>query len=91
MGGHSKWNSGSVDAGRCRRRLFGSLVGAGEDERGQSTVEYAVVAATFVAIVVALGFLSDALDDGILVRHAVAAASHNVESGIGGVVDVFCF
>lgn len=77
---------------RCRSGAWRkALTSASADERGQSTVEYAVIAAAFIAIVVALGALSNALDEGMFVRHAIAAASHNVESGIGGVVDAFCF
>lgn len=58
---------------------------------GQSTVEYAVVLGALVCIVVALGALSSAVSDGVLVQHAITAASHNVEGSAGGAVDVFCY
>ena len=61
------------------------------DDAGQSTVEYAVVAAGFIALVVGLGAVSEFLQDGTLARHAAAAASHAVGASLGGVVDVFCF
>ncbi len=61
------------------------------DARGQSTVEYAVVLGALLCVVVALGVLAHAVGDGLFVRHAVMAASHNVQGAGGGVVDVFCF
>ena len=73
------------------KRHTRALICAIKSEQGQSTVEYAVVAAAFIAILIALGLLSDFLGDGILVRHASAAASHNVGMSAGGVIDVFCY
>lgn len=67
------------------------LMGLGSDERGQSTVEYAVVMAASLAVVVTLGMLWDAVDGGMFVQHAVASASHNVQGAIGGMADVFCY
>ncbi len=66
-------------------------MGLGSDERGQSTVEYAVVMAASLAVVVTLGMLWDAVDGGMFVQHAVASASHNVQGAIGGMADVFCY
>lgn len=62
-----------------------------ENDTGQSTVEYAVVAAVFIAIVVALGALANVLGDGLFVQHALAAASHHVKGSLGGAIDAFCF
>lgn len=67
------------------------LMGLASDERGQSTVEYAVVMAAVLAIVIALGMLWGAIDGGMFVQHAVASASHNVQGAAGGIADVFCY
>lgn len=66
-------------------------MGLASDERGQSTVEYAAVMAATVAIVVALGLLWNSIGDGMFVKHAVAAASHNVQGMLGGMADVFSY
>jgi hypothetical protein len=53
-------------------------------------VEYAVVFAGFLAVVVALGVFRDALQGGLLVEHALACAPHHVSGVVTGVVsDVF--
>lgn len=62
-----------------------------KDKSGQSTVEYAVVAAIFITAVVALGSLASILKSGVFVEHALSAASHHIAGGLGGVVDVFCY
>lgn len=62
-----------------------------KDERGQSTVEYAIVAAAIIAIVVVLGILANNLEDGMFIQHALSAASHHIGASIGGVTDVFCY
>ena len=50
------------------------------DERGQATVEYAIVFAGFLALIVGLGALWRMLGDGVLVEHAIAVASHHVQA-----------
>lgn len=81
-----------IDRGRAADAHFRRvLMGLASDERGQSTVEYAVVMAASLAVVVALGLLWNAVDDGLFVQHAVASASHNVQGAFGGVADVFCY
>lgn len=67
------------------------LRGISQDEKGQSTVEYAVIVGASLAIVVALGLLAEALNDGMFVQHAISAASHNMQVIIGGAADVFSF
>lgn len=89
MGGHFEWDPGAL--GRCCRNRARCLLIGLRNDSGQSTVEYAVVAAALIAIVVALGALSGFLRDGALIQHVIASASHAVERGVGGVVDVFCF
>lgn len=68
-----------------------ALMGFRDDTRAQSTVEYAIVMAAGLSIIVALGLLANSVGDGVFIQHAVAAASHNVSVFIGGVVDVFSF
>lgn len=81
-----------IDRGRIADAHFRRvLMGLASDERGQSTVEYAVVMAASLTVVVALGLLWNAVDGGMFVQHAVASASHNVQGAAGGVTDVFCY
>lgn len=67
------------------------LRGCAFDERGQSTVEYAVVMAAMLCVVAALGMLGNAVDAGLFVQHAVASASHHLQGMLGGVTDVFSY
>ena len=80
-GNHRVRNSGrgvSGDRHSCNRGLQAALAGALERYRrgdqqsvkGQSTVEFAVVTAGFIAVSVALSALWHALGDGLLVNHA---------------------
>ncbi len=48
-------------------------------QSGQSTVEFALVAAAFLAVVIGLGALWRFASGGALVEHALATASHCVE------------
>ncbi|MBQ9000578.1 MAG: hypothetical protein IJ087_01840 [Eggerthellaceae bacterium] len=52
--------------------------------RGQSTVEFAVVTAGFLAVTVALGSLWRAFADGLLIEHALAVTPVNI-------ADIFLF
>lgn len=69
------------------KRIVQTLLGT----NGQSSAEYAVVASISVGIVVALGLLSNSLEAGLFVQHAIESASHNVSDAFGGIVDVFCY
>ena len=62
-------------------------------ETGQSTVEFAIVFAAFVCVVLGLGALLGIVqDDGPLVLHALASASHHVAGGdVGAWGDVLAF
>ena len=62
-----------------------------ECERGQSTVEYAIVLTAFLGIIVAIGLLGNALGDGLFIDHAIMAASHNIGVLLGGGADVFSY
>lgn len=61
-------------------------------ERGQATVEYAVVAGALVAVVVGLGALWRLAESGALVDHAVLSASHHIHMAtLGGGADVLLY
>ena len=61
-------------------------------ERGQSTVEFAIVMAGFLAVVAALSALWHALGGGLLVEHALAAASHHIHAAAAGAAsDIFLY
>jgi hypothetical protein len=62
----------------------------GED--GQSNVEFALVFAAFLCIVIALGALWRAVDGGLFVEHALQSASHHLASvDIGAWGDVLAY
>ena len=70
------------------QQLVGTIVG----DSGQSTVEFAVVMAGFLAVTVALGALWRALSDGLLVEHALAVASHHIQAVAPvTIVDIFLY
>jgi hypothetical protein len=48
--------------------------------KGQSTVEYALILASFLCIVIALGMLASTIREGIFVQHTHACASHTYAS-----------
>ena len=57
---------------------------------GQSTVEFAIVTAALLVVVIALGLFWSLGDDGIFVDHAQSSASHHLEDAAVGIVgDVF--
>ncbi|TGY74159.1 hypothetical protein E5332_03430 [Enterorhabdus sp. NM05_H27] len=60
-------------------------------ETGQGTVEYAVVTAGVVCVIVALGALWRILSAGIVVNHALMAASHHLEGALGWAFDIFSY
>lgn len=49
-------------------------------QKGQATVEFAIIAAGFLAVTVALGALWRMLDGGLIVQHALAVASHHIQA-----------
>ncbi|MEG0374075.1 MAG: hypothetical protein RR547_01530 [Raoultibacter sp.] len=62
------------------------------DERGQGTVEYALVLFSLLAIIVACGVLWHAIETGSFVDHAAMSASHNLASvSPGAFVDVLLY
>ena len=75
---HSGWDKRALRALRC--------------ERGQATVEFAVVAAGLLAVVVALLAMWKALGGGLVVEHALAVASHHIQSVAPVVItDIFLY
>lgn len=69
----------------CKRRYYGI-------DTGQGTVEFAVVAAAFIAISFALAAFWHALGSGLLVEHALTSASHHAGSAMPGTIaDVFLY
>ena len=62
------------------------------NERGQGTVEFALVTAAFLAAVIALGALWRGLEAGMFVDHALMSASHHIQMTMpGSVADVFLY
>ena len=61
------------------------------DRSGQGTVEFAIVTAALLAVVVGLGALWRLFGDGIVLDHALASASHHLSGSIGAIIDVFCY
>ena len=83
MGRHRGRDQRTVGDGRARRA---------PDERGQGTVEFALVTAAFVAVIVVCGALWRGLEAGMFVDHALASASHHVQMTMpGSVADVFLY
>ena len=54
--------------------------------RGQATVEYAIVAVALLAIVLGLGAVGSRLEEGLFVRHAVESASHAFGPNLMGTI-----
>lgn len=68
------------------------LVAIGQDEAGQSTVEFAVVMAAFLAVMTALAVMWRAFEGGLLIEHALAVASHHIQSVAPvTLVDIFLY
>lgn len=61
------------------------------DEAGQGTVEYALVTAAFLCVVVAGAALWRALAEGLFAEHALLAASHHLAGALTWVTDVFSY
>lgn len=64
---------------RHRRRDQWAVTQILRDEAGQSTIEFAIVTAAFVGILVALGLLHDVLTNGLVLDHVLASASHHLQ------------
>lgn len=63
-----------------------------KNNKGQSTVEYAVVLAALLAIVLGLGALARLFTSASVVNHAIFSASHHVGGDmVAAVLDIFAF
>ena len=61
-------------------------------ERGQATVEYAVVFTGLAAVLVALAALWRGLGDGLFIEHALGAASHHIQAvAPAAIADIFLY
>lgn len=52
--------------------------------RGQSSVEYAVVLAAFLALIIGLGAMANLFQEGTVVNHALQSASHHLKDVASG-------
>lgn len=60
--------------------------------RAQGSVEYAVVLAAFLSIVIAIGALWHLFGDGVVLAHALQSASHHVQGVLSGAwADIFLY
>jgi uncharacterized membrane protein len=62
-----------------------------KNNAGQATTEFAIVMFVLLIILVALSVLSDKVQIGVFIEHAISAASHNVVDSVSGVADAFNF
>ena len=61
-----------------------------DDTCGQSTVEFAIVTAALLIVVVAISLLWNLGEQGIFIEHAISSASHHLQEAAAGIVgDVF--
>lgn len=58
---------------------------------GQSTVEFAVVTAVLLCVVIGLSAFWRLAGQGVIAEHATKAASHHVEGSASAVADVFSY
>lgn len=70
-----------------------SLHGRKAGERGQSTVEYALVLFAFLAVALGLGSMWHAARDGALLRRATGSSSHalTAEGALGSTQDLLIY
>jgi Flp pilus assembly protein TadG len=60
-------------------------------QSGQSTVEYALVMAAFLSVVVGLSALGNMFTSGLIASHVLASASHHAAGAALWIADVFSF
>lgn len=74
------------------RRASGPGDLRGTAASGQSSVEYALVVAAFLALIVALGVMWRLFEDGTVSMHALQSASHHLkDAATGAWGDVFLY
>ncbi len=64
--------------------MFRKGVAGASDERGQSTVEYALVLLAFLSMLLAMGGLWHVARDAVLLDRAVEASSHQLGGDVLG-------
>ena len=60
-------------------------------QSGQGTLEYAVVFAAMLSLIVGLGAMMHGFERGMFGRHAVESASHHIQASLGWFCDVFSY
>jgi amino acid permease len=60
--------------------------------KGQASIEYLIVGAVLLVVILALGSLASRMQEGLFVQHAVRSASHAVgENALGVMGDVLLY
>ena len=60
--------------------------------KGQSSVEYAIVFAAFLAVVIGLGAMANLFESGLILEHALQSASHHLKDVASSAwVDIFLY
>lgn len=68
------------------------VAGALQSDRGQSTVEFAIVLAAFICVALGFSALWHAFDQGLFVLHALQSASHHLQGvDLGAWSDVLAY
>ena len=60
-------------------------------ELGQGSVEFALVMVAFLAIILGLSAFWKLSSNGVLMSHAVSAASHHIEGNASSLTDIFAY
>lgn len=59
---------------------------------GQSSVEYVIVFAAFLAMVISLGAVANLLESGLVLEHALQSASHHLNNVLTAAwADIFLY
>lgn len=89
---------GSCASARCKRHGQQMRVTTAcirhkvKENAGQGTVEYALVLAALLVIVLGLGVIAHLFTDGSVANHALVSASHHVSgSAVVATLDIFAF
>ena len=61
------------------------------EESGQGSVEFALVMVAFLAIILGLSAFWKLSSNGVLMSHAVSAASHHIEGNASSLTDIFAY
>lgn len=63
-----------------------------DKNKGQSSVEYALVLVAFLALIVGLGVIGRFVSEGVIIDHALQSASHHLQEVASGAwSDVFIY